>query len=68
MLLHAIARWPEAVTTSLWPYAFRYAAEVRNRLVDRKNGSSPFKRFSSLKVNSNLKDLHFVLYMYWTAD
>jgi hypothetical protein len=58
MLLHAIARWPEAVTTRLWPYALRYAAEVRNRLVDKKDGSSPLERFSSVKVNSNLKDLH----------
>ncbi len=30
LLLHAQRRWPDAITTHLWPYALRCANESRN--------------------------------------
>ena len=57
-LLHAQLRWPEEVSTHLWPYALRYANYLRNRIPDKKDGSSPLERFSSATVSSNLTDFH----------
>ena len=57
-LLHAISRWPQAVNTHLWPYAVRTANDIRNRTVDKKDGTSPLERFSSITVASNMKHFH----------
>ena len=57
-LLHAISRWPQAFNTHLWPYAVRVANDIRNRIVDRKDGTSPLERFSALTVASNMKHFH----------
>ena len=57
-LLHAISRWPAAITVHLWPYAVRNANDIRNRMPDKKDGSSPLERFSSLSVASNTKHFH----------
>jgi hypothetical protein len=40
-LLHAIHRWPSAVTINLWPYALRYINEVYNATPALKTGKSP---------------------------
>jgi hypothetical protein len=29
-LLHAIRKWPKAITINLWPHALRYANDVNN--------------------------------------
>ena len=49
MLLHAIHRWPSAVTIHLWPYALRYAAHIFNN-TPFKDGISPMENFSSTNV------------------
>ena len=58
MLLHAMARWPEATSIHLWPYAMRYATEIRNQMADKRDSSCPLSRFSNSEVASNLKDFH----------
>ena len=57
-LLHAVSRWPQAVTVQLWPYAVRTANDIRNRMVDKRDGTSPLERFSSLSIASNPKHFH----------
>jgi hypothetical protein len=57
MLLHAEARWPKAVHTSLWPYALRTANELRNCLPGKDN-LSPAEKFSSVHVQPKLADYH----------
>ena len=57
-LLHAIQRWPSAITVQLWPYALRYAMEVSNNVPSKQGGPSPKEIFSHLEVASNMKDFH----------
>jgi hypothetical protein len=57
-LLHGQARWPEAVTVNLWPYALRSAVDVRNTLPDKPDGSCPLSRFARSEVQARLKDKH----------
>ena len=57
-LIHTIYRWNRTISTALWPYAFRHAANVRNTLPDRRDGSSPLGRFSKTEVRPNLKWHH----------
>ena len=40
MLLHAKARWPDAVHLSLWPYSMRMAKHIMNHLPDEADGGS----------------------------
>jgi hypothetical protein len=42
-LLHAKARWPEAIEINLWPYAIRNANDIRNTIADKEDGSSPLE-------------------------
>jgi hypothetical protein len=42
-LLHAKARWPEAIEINLWPYAIRNANDIRNTVANKENGSSPLE-------------------------
>ena len=58
MLLHAIARWPNATSVRLWPYAIRYASELRDQIADKRDGSCPLARFSGSEVASNMKNFH----------
>ena len=58
ILLHAVARWPEAASIHLWPYAMRYAVGIRNQLEGKRDGSCPLGRFSQSDVSSNMKDFH----------
>jgi hypothetical protein len=37
MLIHANSRWPESVTTNLWPYAIRMASEAINNTPNFKD-------------------------------
>ena len=38
ILLHAKQRWPEMVTTNLWPFALKTAAERKNTMMSDENG------------------------------
>jgi hypothetical protein len=57
-LLHAHQRWPQAVSTALWPYALRHAAHLNNVLLMLPNGQSRLELFSSVNVGSNMRFLH----------
>jgi hypothetical protein len=57
-LLHARQRWPQAVSTALWPYALRHAAHLSNVLLTGKDGQSKLERFSGIKVGLNMRFLH----------
>jgi hypothetical protein len=50
-LLHAIHRWPSAVTINLWPYALRYINEVYNATPALKTGKSPLEAFSQTAIS-----------------
>jgi hypothetical protein len=57
-LLHARARWPQAVHFALWPYALRNAALLHNNLPVLEDGTSRLELFSSIHVGSNMKHVH----------
>jgi hypothetical protein len=57
-LLHACARWPEAVHFVLRPYALRNAAYLHNNLPVLEDGTSRLELFSSIQVGSNLKHVY----------
>ena len=57
-LLHARARWPQAVHFALWPYALRNAALLHNTLPVLEDGTSRLELFSSIHVGSNMKHVH----------
>jgi hypothetical protein len=37
-LLHAKARWPEAIEINLWPYVIRNANDIHNTIADNEDG------------------------------
>jgi hypothetical protein len=57
-LLHAIHRWPSAVTINLWPYALRYINEVYNATPALKTGKSPLEDFSQTAIRPKILDFH----------
>jgi len=63
-LLHARARWPQAVHFALWPYALRNAALLHNSLPVLEDGTSRLELFSSIHVGSNMKHVHTLLAQY----
>ena len=58
MLLHAKARWPEAISIHLWPYALRNANDKICLIPDNINGSSKFERFVSADISMKIKTHH----------
>jgi hypothetical protein len=61
MLIHAHSRWPEAITTHLWPYAVRMANDVLNSTPNMKhpNKGIPEAIFTNTNtVVSNPKHWH----------
>ena len=58
ILLHAIDKWPGAITTYLWPQALRYAATLRNNAPFKHEDRSPLELFTSAEIQPNLKHLH----------
>ena len=60
MLIHANARWQNAITVNLWPYALRLANDAINNTPSFQNAAcfTPLQVFLESKVNPNPK--HFV--------
>ena len=56
MLTHAIYRWPEVATQSLWPHAVSLVVDVRNRYKLDKNGLSSLDKLSTVKHTINLRN------------
>jgi hypothetical protein len=58
MLLHAMQRWPEAVTIDLWPFALKLAVDIHNA-TPGPSGLSPEEIFSRQKSRQDrLHDYH----------
>jgi hypothetical protein len=57
MLLHANKRWPDAVTTNLWPYAVRMACDAINEAPNMKDETnrSPLQIFTGSETHTNVK-------------
>jgi hypothetical protein len=58
MLLHAKQRWPNAVTSNLWPYAMRMANDVSNFSPGIIDGISPLEKFGQVAVSPRVKHSH----------
>ena len=69
-LLHAISRWPAAITVHLWPYAVRNANDIRNRMPDKRMVVPPSNGFlpCPLLAIPNISPLLDVQSMRWTID
>jgi hypothetical protein len=58
MLLHAIEKWPEAVTMDLWPFALKMAVDIHNATPE-KSGLSPEEIFTKQEARQDgLVDFH----------
>jgi hypothetical protein len=57
-LIHAIRRWPDAITTHLWPYALRKANATINLAVPPNKQNTPIEYFSNTKEYQNLRHEH----------
>jgi hypothetical protein len=57
-LLHAVHRWPSAITINLWPYALRYINDVYNATYALKSGQTPLERFSATAVRPKGLDFY----------
>ncbi len=57
-LLHAHQRWPQAVSTALWPYTLCHTAYLGNVLPILLDGQLRLELFSSIKVGINMRFLH----------
>lgn len=58
MLLHAKQRWPNAVTSNLWPYAMRMANEESKFSPGILDGISPLEKFGQVAVSPRVKHSH----------
>ena len=57
-LLHAMNRWPSAVTVHLWPYALRFVNEIYNAAPLLRNRRSPLELFSGTPVRPQVLNFH----------
>jgi hypothetical protein len=57
-LLHAMKKWPSAITVNLWPYAIRYMNDVNNYVPRRNEHQSPIELFSSTMSNKRLNQFY----------
>ena len=48
ILLHAKRKWPDVISTILWPYAVQAIIERHNRLALDDDGKSPLEKFTGL--------------------
>ena len=60
MLIHANRRWPDAITTNLWPYAIRMANDAINATpnFNLENSATPIEVVAKTKIASNPKHWH----------
>ena len=65
MFIHAMHRWSEVITQSLWPHAFFIAVAVRNRRELDKNDLSPLDKISTSKHSINIHNSHSFEFPYF---
>jgi hypothetical protein len=57
MLLHAMHKWPDVVTVTLWPFTLRLTADIHNAMPGI-SGLSPVEIFAGTKDKNGLWDFH----------
>jgi hypothetical protein len=57
-LLHAQRRWPEAIGSILWPFAWKDFERRWNSFHLDEDGLSPLNKFSGVHVRADLRDFH----------
>jgi hypothetical protein len=57
-LLHAKARWPEAIEINLWPYAIHNANDIHNTIADKEDGGSHLEQFCHTDICLKLQHNH----------
>jgi hypothetical protein len=68
-MLHAKSKWPNAITTNLWPYATKIVRDVMNDTPRKDDIESRIEKFTSGSVRPNLKEhLHFGVPAYVLQD
>eukprot|EP00957_Ditylum_brightwellii_P058133 4408525-Ditylum_brightwellii.AAC.1 len=55
-LLHAKRKWPEIITSALWPFCYKTVEERHNRLHFSSNGMSPLEVCLGHKEKITVKD------------
>jgi hypothetical protein len=61
MILHAEHHWPEATSTSLWPYALRTACAVFNNaptLKGKHKDDTPLELFTGTRISAEVRNHH----------
>jgi hypothetical protein len=53
MLLHAMHKWPDVVTVTLWPFTLRLTADIHNAMPGI-SGLSPVEIFAGTKDKNGL--------------
>jgi hypothetical protein len=59
-LLHAIRKWPIAITAHLWPYAVTNVANILNDTPMKNKTKSRLEIFASTPVSPNIKHHHHI--------
>ena len=59
-LLHAMVRWPTAITTNLWPYAITNVAMCMNDTAAKGQESTRIELFNGSHVKPSLKHHHHI--------
>ncbi len=59
-LLHAIRKWPLAITTHLWPYAITNVANILNDIPAKGTTKSRLQLFSGSPIDPNIKHHHHI--------
>jgi hypothetical protein len=57
-LLHAKSKWPIAITSNLWPYAVRNAADIMNDSIANDEISTRIEKFSDMEIRPNINHHH----------
>ena len=57
-LIHAKRRWPDAITTNLWPYALRAANHGHNYSISHKHDQLPINVFSQVEETNEIRHFH----------
>ena len=58
LIMQACHKWPEAISSHLWPYAIRVANESRNYSPCMTNGMIPIAAFSGTNNVPKIEHLH----------
>ena len=58
MRVHGQHLWPEVVTETFWPYAYKAACRARNKFNLDDQGLSPEEKISGITVHQELKNEH----------